>query len=438
MNIAIVGTGYVGLTTGACFSEMGLRVICVDNDNSKIENLNRGIIPIYEPGLEEIVKRNRENGRLTFSNSLSSCIDECEVVFIAVGTPQLPSGQADLSQVFSVAEELGKSIKKYTLIVTKSTVPVGTSNLIRDIIYKQLAKRGLEIPFEMASNPEFLKEGAAIKDFMSPDRVVVGVESPKGRDLMEKIYKPFLLSHYRIIFMDILSSEMTKYASNSMLATRISFMNEIARLCELTGADVDRVRAGMGSDARIGNKFLYPGCGYGGSCFPKDVQALINSAKEKGYDMKIIKAVEEVNNEQKKVVFEKLSIAFNGDLNGKTVAILGLSFKPETNDMRQAPSVTTIELLLDKGAKVKVYDPIAIKECRDNYFSERVFYASNIYECVEDADAMAVITEWKEFRLPDWKRIKNLMRGDIVVDGRNIYSPNDITLLGLKYYGIGR
>lgn len=437
MNIGIVGTGYVGLVTGACFSEMGMNVTCIDIDQKKIQMLQKGEIPIYEPGLKELVERNSKKERLRFSTSLADVLDSLSVVFVAVGTPPGEDGSADLSHVLEVASEFGKNIKKYTLLVIKSTVPVGTSQKVRQRIAEELERRGEKIEFDVASNPEFLKEGAAIKDFMSPDRVVVGVSTEKARHIMEKIYKPFQMSKYRIIFMDIMSAEMTKYASNSMLATRISFMNEIARLCEITGADVQKVRAGMAADTRIGNKFLYPGCGYGGSCFPKDVKALIRTGKENGYQMKIISAVEEVNQEQKKIVFLKLKKAL-GTLKGKTVALWGLSFKPETDDMREAPSVVVANLLLEAGAKVKVYDPIAMEECKRRYLGDKVTYAKDIYDCVQDADAVALITEWKEFRVPSWERVHRAMKGNVVVDGRDIYTPSEIQAAGFDYYSIGR
>lgn len=437
MNIGIVGTGYVGLVTGACFSAMGMNVTCIDIDEKKIEALKAGEIPIYEPGLKDIVKKNTSNGRLHFSTSLKDVLDSLNVVFIAVGTPPGEDGSADLSYVLNVASEFGRNIKKYTLLVIKSTVPVGTNLKVKQRVEEELERRGEKIEFDVASNPEFLKEGAAIKDFMSPDRVVVGVSSEKARHIMEKIYKPFQLSNYRIIFMDIMSAEMTKYASNSMLATRISFMNEIARLCEVTGADVEKVRAGMAADSRIGNKFLYPGCGYGGSCFPKDVKALIRTGEENGYKMRVISAVEEVNEAQKKVVFEKLKAAL-GTLKGKTVALWGLSFKPETDDMREAPSVVIANLLLEAGATVRVYDPIAMDECKKRYLKERVYYSKDIFDAVTGADALALITEWKEFRVPAWDRVLELMKGRVVVDGRDIYTPAEMRSLGFDYYGIGR
>ena len=437
MNIGIVGTGYVGLVTGACFSAMGMNVTCIDIDKNKIEALKAGEIPIYEPGLKDIVKKNTSNGRLHFSTSLKEVLDTLNVVFIAVGTPPGEDGSADLSYVLNVASEFSQNIKKYTLLVIKSTVPVGTNLKVKQRVEEELERRGEKIEFDVASNPEFLKEGAAIKDFMSPDRVVVGVNSEKARHIMEKIYKPFQLSNYRIIFMDIMSAEMTKYASNSMLATRISFMNEIARLCEVTGADVEKVRAGMAADSRIGNKFLYPGCGYGGSCFPKDVKALIRTGEENGYKMRVISAVEEVNEAQKKVVFEKLKAAL-GTLKGKTVAMWGLSFKPETDDMREAPSVVIANLLLEAGATVRVYDPIAMDECKKRYLKDKVYYSKDIFDAVTGADALALVTEWKEFRVPAWDRVLELMKGRVVVDGRDIYTPAEMRSLGFDYYGIGR
>ena len=437
MNIGIVGTGYVGLVTGACFSAMGMNVTCIDIDKKKIEALKAGEIPIYEPGLKDIVKKNTSNGRLHFSTSLKDVLDTLNVVFIAVGTPPGEDGSADLSYVLNVASEFGRNIKKYTLLVIKSTVPVGTNLKVKQRVEEELERRGEKIEFDVASNPEFLKEGAAIKDFMSPDRVVVGVNSEKARHIMEKIYKPFQLSNYRIIFMDIMSAEMTKYASNSMLATRISFMNEIARLCEVTGADVEKVRAGMAADSRIGNKFLYPGCGYGGSCFPKDVKALIRTGEENGYKMRVISAVEEVNEAQKKVVFEKLKAAL-GTLKGKTVAMWGLSFKPETDDMREAPSVVIANLLLEAGATVRVYDPIAMDECKKRYLKDKVYYGKDIFDAVTGADALALVTEWKEFRVPAWDRVLELMKGRVVVDGRDIYTPAEMRSLGFDYYAIGR
>lgn len=438
MNVAVVGTGYVGLVSGTCFSEMGVNVTCVDIDRPKIDNLKNGIIPIYEPGLEEMVQKNVSDGRLHFSLSLEDCLQDVDIVFIAVGTPPGEDGSADLRYVLDVAHTFGRNIKKYTLLVTKSTVPIGTSEKVRAAVKEELARRGEDVEFDVASNPEFLKEGSAIKDFMSPDRVVVGVNSERAQDLMERLYRPFQLNNYRIIIMDILSAEMTKYAANAMLATRISFMNELAGLCELTGANIDKVRAGIATDTRIGSKFLYPGCGYGGSCFPKDVKALIKTGEEHGYDMRIINAVEQVNNNQKEVVFGKLKKALGGNLSGKTVALWGLSFKPDTDDMREAPSVVTARLLLQAGARVRVFDPIAMDEANTRYLGNTVYYATSIYDAVKGADAMALITEWKQFRLPNWPRVKENMKGRVVVDGRNIYTQKDMENLGFEYYSIGK
>lgn len=438
MNIAIVGTGYVGLVSGTCFAEMGVNVICVDVDADKIKRLKAGEVPIYEPGLDEMVRNNVEARRLHFTTSLEECIDDVDIVFSAVGTPPDEDGSADLRYVKEVARTFGRSINKYTLLVTKSTVPVGTAAIVRSVISEELAKRGKDIEFDVASNPEFLKEGAAIKDFMSPDRVVIGVESEHARKLMEKLYRPFMLNNYRLIFMDIPSAEMTKYAANSMLATRISFMNDIANLCELVGADVNMVRRGIGSDARIGTKFLYPGCGYGGSCFPKDVKALITTGKEHGYHMGVIEAVEAVNNRQKSVLFHKLVKHLGtSDLSGKRIAIWGLAFKPETDDMREATSLVLIELLKKAGAEITVFDPIAMDECRRRV-GDVVNYAPDMYEALIDADALIVVTEWKTFRIPSWKVVKKTMRGNLVLDGRNIYEPEDLNDAGLRYSGIGR
>ena len=436
MNIAIVGTGYVGLVSGTCFAEMGADVTCIDIDEGKILKLQSSEIPIYEPGLDSMVKRNIEAGRLKFATDLTSCIDNVEIVFSAVGTPPDEDGSADLKYVLDVARIFGQNIKKYTVLVTKSTVPVGTAMKIKAVIKEELRRRNLYIEFDVASNPEFLKEGAALKDFMSPDRVVIGVETERAKEIMNKLYKPFVLNNYRILFMDIPSAEMTKYAANSMLATRISFMNDIANLCELVGADVDMVRRGIGADARIGTKFLYPGCGYGGSCFPKDVKALIHTGKEYGYDMRVIEAVEEVNEYQKNVVFEKLFKIFDGNLKGKTIALWGLSFKPETDDMREAPALVIIDKLIKAGAKVNVYDPAAMDECKRR-IGDVVVYCEDMYEAVIDADALAMITEWKLFIIPSWKVVKKAMRGNVVVDGRNIYEKTDLMMEGLRYTRIG-
>ncbi len=435
MNIAIVGTGYVGLVSGACFAEMGVDVTCIDINREKIDSIIRGVMPIYEPGLDDLVKRNVKAGRLHFSTDLTEVIDDVEVVFCAVGTPPDEDGSADLSYVVDVARTFARNIKKYTILVTKSTVPVGTSKIVKDVIRGELAKRGEDIPFEVASNPEFLKEGAAIKDFMSPDRVVIGVESDRARRVMERLYRPFLLNNFRVLFMDIPSAEMTKYAANSMLATRISFMNDIANLCEIVGADVNMVRKGIGSDARIGGKFLYPGCGYGGSCFPKDVRALIRTGEVNGYEMRVIKAVEEVNERQKSIVYDKLASAL-GDLNGRNIALWGLAFKPETDDMRCAPSLVIIEKLLKAGATVTVFDPVAADECRRR-IGDAVRYATDMYDAVVDADALALVTEWKQFRLPSWKVVRKAMRGNLIVDGRNIYQAADLIEEGFDYRCIG-
>ena len=436
MNIAIVGTGYVGLVSGACFAEVGINVTCVDIDAKKIENLKNGIIPIYEPGLDELVSRNIKEGRLHFTTDLTSCLDNVEVVFCAVGTPPDEDGSADLRYVVEVARTFGQNINKYAILVTKSTVPVGTSKVVKKVIEEELQKRGEAIPFEVASNPEFLKEGAAIKDFMSPDRVVIGVESDRARKVMERLYRPFLLNNFRVIFMDIASAEMTKYAANSMLATRISFMNDIANLCELVGADVNMVRKGIGSDARIGNKFLYAGCGYGGSCFPKDVKALIHTGQQNGYSMKIIEAVEQVNESQKAIVFRKLKQSL-GNLQGKKIALWGLAFKPETDDMREAPSLVVIDKLLNEGAEIVAYDPVAIPEAKRR-LGEQINYARDMYEAVIDADAIAMLTEWKQFRVPSWSIIKKAMRGNIIVDGRNIYDATELAEEGFEYHCIGK
>lgn len=437
MKIAIVGTGYVGLVTGTCFAEMGVDVTCVDVQEEKILNLKKGIIPIYEPGLEDLVHKNYEAGRLHFTTDLCEVLDDVEVVFSAVGTPPDEDGSADLHYVLEVARTIGRNMTHYTLVVTKSTVPVGTARKVKDAIREELGKRGLDVPFDVASNPEFLKEGNAVDDFMKPDRVVVGVESDRAKGLMEKLYKPFMMNNYRLLFTDIPSAEMIKYAANSMLATRISFMNDIANLCELVGADVNMVRRGIGSDSRIGSKFLYPGCGYGGSCFPKDVKALVKTAEKAGYEMRVLKAVEEVNASQKELLFKKLLKHFGGDLRGKRVALWGLAFKPETDDMREATSLVLMDLLLGAGAEVKVYDPIAMDECRRR-IGDRVEYAKDMYDAVVDADALLLVTEWKEFRMPSWEVVKRVMKGNVVVDGRNIYDALELQSRGFVYNCIGR
>lgn len=437
MKIAIVGTGYVGLVSGACFAEMGTEVFCVDVDAKKIENLKQGIIPIYEPGLEDMVHRNRKAGRLHFTTDLTECLDEVEVLFSAVGTPPDEDGSADLKYVLEVARTVGRNMKKHILVVTKSTVPVGTARKVRAAIQEELDRRGAEIEFDVASNPEFLKEGAAIKDFMSPDRVVVGVESEQAKELMSRLYRPFLLNNFRVIFMDVPSAEMTKYAANAMLATRISFMNDVANLCEIVGADVNMVRKGIGSDARIGNRFLYAGIGYGGSCFPKDVKALIHTARQNNYPMRILQAVEAVNNEQKSLLFRKIEKYFDGDLKGRRVAVWGLAFKPETDDMREAPSLVLIEKLLAAGCEVCAYDPVAMDEARHR-MGDAVRYAKDIYDAVVDADALMLVTEWKEFRMPSWPVVKKLMATPLVLDGRNIYDPEELEENGFIYHCIGR
>lgn len=437
MKIAIVGTGYVGLVTGTCFSEMGTDVFCIDVDKQKIENLKKGIIPIYEPGLEDMVIRNSAAGRLQFSTDLSAVLNDVDVVFSAVGTPPDEDGSADLKYVLEVARTIGKNLNKYTLVVTKSTVPVGTAQLVKKAIREELDKRGLNnLEFDVASNPEFLKEGAAIDDFMHPDRVVVGLESDRAKELMDRLYKPFTVNNYRMIYTDIPSAEMIKYAANAMLATRISFMNDIANLCEMVGADVNKVRAGIGSDARIGTKFLYPGCGYGGSCFPKDVKALIKTAKKQGYDMKVLEAVEEVNDNQKNILYKKVDKYFSGDLKGRIFAVWGLAFKPKTDDMREAPSLVVIDRLLKAGATVKVYDPIAMTEAK-RHLGDTVIYSTDIYDSVLDADAIILVTEWNEFRMPSWAAIKKIVKTPVVFDGRNIYNRKDIEQAGFDYFCIG-
>lgn len=437
MKIAIVGTGYVGLVTGTCFAEMGTDVYCVDVDQNKIDSLKKGVVPIYEPGLDEMVLRNIQAGRLHFTTQLKECLNKVEVLFCAVGTPPDEDGSADLKYVLEVAREVGRYMEKYVLVVTKSTVPVGTAQKIKQAIQKELIQRNKSIEFDIASNPEFLKEGAAIKDFMSPDRVVVGIDSERAEKLMTKLYRPFLLNNFRVIFMDVPSAEMTKYAANAMLATRISFMNEIANLCEIVGADVNMVRKGIGADARIGSRFLYAGCGYGGSCFPKDVKALIKTASNHNYPMRILQAVEEVNENQKSILFRKLHKHFEGDLLGRRIALWGLAFKPETDDMREAPSLILIDKLLEAGCKVTAYDPVAMEESRRR-LGEGIKYGRDIYDTVMDADALLVVTEWKEFRLPSWGVIKKLMNTPLILDGRNIYDKNELEEAGFVYHNIGR
>lgn len=438
MKIAIVGTGYVGLVTGTCFSEMGTEVYCVDIDQKKIDNLRNGIIPIFEPGLDEMVERNHKAGRLHFTTDLSSILNDVDIVFSAVGTPPDEDGSADLKYVLEVARTVGRNLNKYMVVVTKSTVPVGTAKLVKQAIQEELDKRGKsDVKFDVASNPEFLKEGAAITDFMQPDRVVVGIESEDARRLMERLYKPFTLNNYRIIYTDIPSAEMIKYAANAMLATRISFMNDIANLCEIVGADVNMVRKGIGSDARIGSKFLYSGCGYGGSCFPKDVKALINTARKLGKQMEILEAVENVNERQKNILFDKLMKYYNGDINGKTIAVWGLAFKPKTDDMREAPSLVLIDKILKAGGKVRAYDPVAMEEARLHKLGDTIVYAKDIYDATLDADAILMVTEWNEFRLPTWDVIKRTMTKPVVFDGRNIYNKQEMNDAGFDYFGIG-
>ena len=438
MNIAIVGTGYVGLVSGTCFADTGAVVTCVDVDAAKIERLKKGDIPIYEPGLDELVVKNVKAGRLKFTTDLASVLNDQEIVFSAVGTPPDEDGSADLKYVLQVAKTIGENLNRYLVVVTKSTVPVGTARKVRHTIQAELDRRGVDVQFDVASNPEFLKEGNAIKDFMSPDRVVVGVESEQAKKTLTKLYKPFLINNFRVIFMDIPSAEMTKYAANSMLATRISFMNDVANLCELVGADVNMVRAGIGADTRIGRKFLYAGCGYGGSCFPKDVKALIKTADDKGYSMEVLKAVERVNERQKSILFEKLRKAYAGeDLSGKTIALWGLSFKPETDDMRESTALVMIKLLLDAGCKVRAYDPVAMDECRRR-IGDSVTYCHDLYDAVLDADALLLLTEWKEFRLPAWGVIRKAMNRPLVIDGRNIFDGEELKEDGFEYHCIGK
>ncbi len=435
MNIAIVGTGYVGLVSGTCFAEMGAHVTCVDVDAQKIQKLKDGIMPIYEPGLEELVKRNVGFERLKFTTDLAEVLDDVEVVFSAVGTPPDEDGSADLKYVLAVARQFGQNINKYTILVTKSTVPVGTAKKVKAAIQEELDKRGVDVPFDVASNPEFLKEGAAIKDFMSPDRVVVGTESEKAKEVMTRLYRPLMLQNFRVIFMDIPSAEMTKYAANAMLATRISFMNDIANLCERVGANVDSVRKGIGTDSRIGSKFLYAGCGYGGSCFPKDVKALVHTGMDNDYHMEVIEAVERVNEKQKSIVYDKIIKAV-GDVEGKTIAIIGLSFKPETDDMREAPALVVIDKLLADGATVRVFDPIAMDECKRR-IGNSVTYCKNMYDAADGADVFALMTEWRQFRMPSWNVIQKVMNGNVVIDGRNIYDRQELEEFGFIYTRIG-
>lgn len=437
MKIAIVGTGYVGLVTGTCFAETGVDVVCVDIDEQKIDNLKKGILPIYEPGLQPLIERNVEKGRLNFVTSLKDNIQDCEAVFIAVGTPPDEDGSADLQYVLAVAKEIGRSMNDYLVAVTKSTVPIETSIKVKEAIKNELAKRNSDLKFDVASNPEFLKEGSAVDDFLKPDRIVIGIESERAEKIMRRLYKPFLLNGHPLLFMDIASAEMTKYAANSMLATKISFMNDIANLCEIVGANVDMVRKGIGSDPRIGSKFIYPGAGYGGSCFPKDVKALVKTGKDRKHPLRILQAVEEVNNNQKQVLFKKIQSHFKGDLKGKTVGIWGLSFKPNTDDMREAPSLTLIESLLESGVKVKAYDPVAMNEAK-RILGDRIEFCPDMYDTAVDADALALVTEWSEFRIPNYRVLTKLLKTKVIFDGRNIYDPAEMSENGFAYYSIGR
>jgi UDPglucose 6-dehydrogenase len=437
MKIVVVGTGYVGLVSGTCFAETGVNVVCIDIDRQKIDQLNQGIIPIYEPGLEDIYKRNVEKGRLIFSTNLRDSLDDADVVFIAVGTPPDEDGSADLKYVLEVAAEIGKYIDHYMVVVTKSTVPVGTSQKVKNTILGELAKRNSTISFDVASNPEFLKEGSAINDFLKPDRIVVGTDSEKARKVMTRLYKPFLLNGHPILFMDLLSSEMTKYAANAMLATKISFINDIANLCEIVGANVDWVRKGIGSDPRIGNQFIYPGAGYGGSCFPKDVRALIHTADENGYSLDILKAVETVNNRQKSILYEKITKYFEGNLKGKKFALWGLAFKPKTDDMREAPSLVLVDRLLKAGAEVVAFDPVAMNEGR-RILGNQIEFAQDEYDACVDADALVLVTEWSEFRLPNFRVLQKLLKNQVIFDGRNIYDAEELAELGFTYYAIGK
>lgn len=437
MKITVVGTGYVGLVTGTCFAETGVNVTCVDVDSEKIRQLKEGLVPIYEPGLGVMIKRNLEKGRLQFTTSIGEGIEFAEVIFIAVGTPPGEDGSADLQHVLQVASDIGRVISRYIVVVIKSTVPVGTSEKVRKVIVKELAKRKADIPFDMASNPEFLKEGSAVEDFLKPERIVIGTSTEKAADIMRKLYQPFLLNNHPIFFMDIASSEITKYAANAMLATRISFMNEIANLCDILGADINQVRKGIGSDSRIGNKFLYPGTGYGGSCFPKDVKALVKTASDNGYELNVVKAVEKANDYQKSVLFRKIVNHFDNDLLNKTICIWGLAFKPQTDDIREASSMILIEKLLKKGVNVKAYDPAAMNEARKQ-LGDTICFAAGQYEALSDADALAIMTEWPEFRIPDLPKMVELMKQNVIFDGRNIYDPAEIRKAGFIYYGIGR
>lgn len=437
MRIVVIGSGYVGLVTGACFAESGVDVTCVDVDSEKINGLNRGTIPIYEPGLEDMIKRNMEKKRLRFTTSLDEAVPGAEVIFIAVGTPPGEDGSADLTHVLSVAADIGRAVNDYVVVVTKSTVPVGTSERVRAAISRELAKRNVSTGFDMASNPEFLKEGAAVDDFMKPERIVVGVDNEKTAEIMKRLYMPFVLNNHPILFMDIASAEITKYAANAMLATRISFINEIANLCDILGADINNVRKGIGSDSRIGSKFIYPGSGYGGSCFPKDVKAIIKTARDHGYELNVIQAVEKANEYQKGVIFRKITHHFENKLEGRVIAVWGLAFKPKTDDIREASAIDLIKRLLKAGVSVRAYDPAAMDEAR-KVLGDSITYCSDPYETVTGADALALMTEWSEFHLPDFRRMAGLMKVKVIFDGRNIYDPGELKELGYRYYGIGK
>ncbi len=436
MKITVVGTGYVGLVSGACLADVGMDVTCVDIDQQKIANLKKGILPIYEPGLEHIVARNVAAGRLNFTSTLSDAIVGSETVFIAVGTPPGEDGSADLQYVLKVAQSIGEHMQDYLVVVTKSTVPVGTASKVKSTLQSALTKRGLTTDFDVASNPEFLKEGAAIDDFMRPDRIVCGVDNERAEGVLSRLYKPFTLNGHPVLFMDIPSAEMTKYAANAMLATKISFMNDIALLCEVMGADVNQVRRGIGSDPRIGHKFIYPGIGYGGSCFPKDVKALVRAGEENGHALRILQAVEDVNDDQKQVMVKKVMAQFGQDLTGKHFAMWGLSFKPETDDMREAPSVVIANALLEAGATVAAYDPVAMEEAK-HLLGDRITYANEAYVALEGADALLLVTEWREFRMPNWDRVKEAMQTPVVIDGRNIFDAKALRDQGFVYQGIG-
>lgn len=436
MKILVVGTGYVGLVTGACLSDVGIEVVCIDIDANKIDRLNQGEIPIYEAGLEELVKRNIEKERLQFSTSLKENIKGVDVIFIAVGTPQGEDGSADLSYVLNVAKEIGENIEDYAVIVTKSTVPVGSSHKVKDTIHEVMNTREKKIDFDVASNPEFLKEGVAVQDFLRPDRIVIGTESKRAQAILQKLYHPFQLNGHRIIFMDIASAEMTKYAANAMLATRISFMNDIANLCEIVGADISQVRQGIGSDPRIGAKFLYSGTGYGGSCFPKDVQALIKAGIEHQHPLRLLEAVEAINIDQRTMLVRKLKAFYKGDLKGKRISIWGLTFKPLTDDLRMAPSLYVIEQLVKEGVEVLAYDPVGMEQAK-KVIPQAVTYCNDAYSALNRSDGLLLLTEWPEFRIPDWEEVKRRMNYPVVFDGRNIYNASELAALGLRYEGIG-